>query len=465
MLRGLQHGVFFCYAVNGIGKHVDGFMPARAQNTAYPSEGPDRGQKCRQLRPGGRIAEPPAGGQYAVPVVSLPEQHFHGHGPCVLVAIRVNPFQHQAPFVAVSSPRHAFDQKRRTKPDFLTVSVRSGLQLVQPGASAFLHQKKAFRHGAVVIPLSRFFHNGPDSLKRTQPVQVVEVRRLAFMNRADGQLAAHGLSRQRGHLLAGIPLCLRVVIGTEDDFTLCIPLSGHDGHGFQIPGVEGHKTCITGRQMKTDRCSIPLGNQQGTVFLPVFGGKGKEASRRASSLEKELVRTLGSLFRQDELQTLYPAGLVQNRDNQTPVFCPAQSDGRDSLPLQVGMVVPGVSGTVPDARGQFGGGLPAAVLLGFLVRFDGPDAFTQGIPFGGGQFFFWLVCPCTFIAGAPVFPPDGGRSIQKRLVRAVPAMGPVRCATAVQEAVGLHGLDLQPRCTQTLAKTVQNVGAHYRFLN
>lgn len=72
----------------------------------------------------------------------LPEQHFHGHGPCVLVAIRVNPFQHQAPFVAVSSPRHAFDQKRRTKPDFLTVSVRSGLQLVQSGASAFLHQKK-----------------------------------------------------------------------------------------------------------------------------------------------------------------------------------------------------------------------------------------------------------------------------------------------------------------------------------
>ena len=99
------------------------------------------------------------------------------------------------------------------------------------------------------------------------------------------------------------------------------------------------------------------------------------------------------------------------------------------------------------------------------MRFDGPDAFTQGIPFGGGQFFFWLVCPCTFIAGAPVFPPDGGRSIQKRLVRAVLAMGPVRCATAVQEAVGLHDLDLQPRCTQTLGKTVQNVGAHYRFLN
>ena len=296
-------------------------------------------------------------------------------------------------------------------------------------------------------------------------MQIVEIRCPAFMSRTDGQLATHGLRSSGSRFLAGIPLCLRVVIGTEDDFTLCIPLSGHDGHGFQIPGVEGHKTGITGRQMKTGRRGISFGNQEGAVFLPVSGGKGKEASPRASSPEKELVRPFGRFFRQDELQTLYSAGLVQDRHNQTPIFCSAQSDGRDSLPLQVGMVVPGVSGTVPDARGQFGGGLPAAVLLGFLVRFDGPNAFTQGIPFGCGQFFFWLVCPCTFIAGAPVFPPDGGRSIQKRLVRSVPAMGPVRCATAVQEAVGLHGLDLQPRCTQTLAKTVQNVGAHYRFLN
>ena len=95
--------------------------------------------------------------------------------------------------------------------------------------------------------------------------------------------------------------------------------------------------------MKTDRCSIPLGNQQGTVFLPVFGGKGKEASRRASSLEKELVRTLGSLFRQDELQALDFTGQIQHGNNQTSVLRLPQANGRDSLPLQVGMVVPGVS--------------------------------------------------------------------------------------------------------------------------
>ncbi|WP_204626687.1 hypothetical protein, partial [Desulfovibrio piger] len=80
--------------------------------------------------------------------------------------------------------------------------------------------------------------------------------------------------------------------------------------------------------MKTGRRGISFGNQEGAVFLSVSGGKGKEASPRAASPEKELVRPFGSLFRQDELQTLYPAGLVQNRDNQTPVFCPAQSDGR-----------------------------------------------------------------------------------------------------------------------------------------
>ena len=141
---------------------------------------------------------------------------------------------------------------------------------------------------------------------------------------------------------------------------------------FRFPALKAHKTGITGCQMKTGRCGIPLGNQQGSVFLPVSGGKGKEASRRASSLEKELVRTLGSLFRQDELQTLYPAGLVQNRDNQTPVFCPAQSYAGDLLPLQVRM--PGISeqGMIPDACGQLCGRLPAAGLLRFLVRPDSP---------------------------------------------------------------------------------------------
>lgn len=86
--------------------------------------------------------------------------------------------------------------------------------------------------------------NGTVGLKETQPVQIVEIRRTAFVSRADNQLAAYGLCRSGSRFPAGIPLCLRVVIGTENDFTLCIPLSSHDGHGFQIPGVEGHKAGI-----------------------------------------------------------------------------------------------------------------------------------------------------------------------------------------------------------------------------
>ena len=118
---------------------------------------------------------------------------------------------------------------------------------------------------------------------------------------------------------------------------------------------------------------------------------------------------------------------------------------------------------IPDTDCQLCGCLPAAALFGFVVRSDGPDAFMQGFALGGGQFLFRPSRPRSLIAGAPVLPPDRGRSVQKRLVRVVPAPGPVRCAATVQEAVGQNGLDLQPRCTQTLGKTVQNVGVHERL--
>ena len=109
------------------------------------------------------------------------------------------------------------------------------------------------------------------------------------------------------------------------------------------------------------------------------------------------------------------------------------------------MVVPGGSGTVPDARGQLCGGLPAAILLGLCVGFGGGKALVQSLALGGAEFLFRLGRPRSLIAGAPVFPPDGGRSVQKSLVRTVLAVGPVRCAAAVQEAIGQNGLDLQPR--------------------
>ena len=160
------------------------------------------------------------------------------------------------------------------------------------------------------------------------------------------------------------------------------------------------------------------------------------------------------------MQALNFAGRVLHRNNQPPVLRLPQADGRDFLTLQVGMVVLGGSGMIPDTDCQLCGNLPAG-LFGFIVRSDGPDAFMQGLAFGSGQFLFRPVCPRSLIAGAPVLPPDGSRNVQKRLVRAVLAVGPVRCAATVQEAIGLNGLDLQPSCTQTLGKTVQNVRTHH----
>ena len=213
--------------------------------------------------------------------------------------------------------------------------------------------------------------------------------------------------------------------------------------------------------MQTGRRGVAFGNEQWAVLGSVFGRNGEEAAGCFASLEKELVRTFGKLVRQDELQALDFAGRVQHGNNKPSVLCLPQADGRDFLSFQIGMVVPGGSGAVPDTRGQFGGSSPAALLFGFVVRFDGPDAFMQGSALGGGQFLFRPVCPRSLIAGAPVLPPEGSRSIQKRRICAVLSVGSVRCAATVQEAVGQNGIDLQPSCTQTLGKAVQNVGAHF----
>lgn len=95
------------------------------------------------------------------------------------------------------------------------------------------------------------------------------------------------------------------------------------------------------------------------------------------------------------------------------------------------MVVPGGSGTVPDVRGQLCGSLPAAFLFGLCVGFGGGKAFVQSLALGGAEFLFRPVRPRSLIAGAPVLPLDGGRGVQKRLVRAVLAVRPVCCAAAV----------------------------------
>ena len=197
--------------------------------------------------------------------------------------------------------------------------------------------------------------------------------------------------------------------------------------------------------MQTGRRGIAFGNEQRAVLGVVFCRNGEESAGRFAALEKEFVRPLGGLVRQNELEALYPAGRVQHGNNKPSVLRLSQADGRDFLSLQIGMIDPGGSGTVPDACGQRCGSLPAPFLLGLCVGFGGGKALVQSLALGGAEFPFRPSRPCSPIASTPVLPPDGGRNVQKRLVRAILAMGPVHCAAAVQEAIGQNGIDLQPR--------------------
>ena len=102
----------------------------------------------------------------------------------MLLAVRVSPFEHEAPLVAFAVAGHAFYGERRPDADFLQLAVRLHVQLVQPGAFAFRHKKEALRHGVIGILLAGGCNDNADSLKGTQAVQIVEIRRLAFMCRA-----------------------------------------------------------------------------------------------------------------------------------------------------------------------------------------------------------------------------------------------------------------------------------------
>jgi len=451
VVRGLQNHAFGGVAVHGIRKDVGGIVPAGAGHTADTPDRSDGGQKIHQFFSGDGIAEPAAGSQGAVPVRALPKEQLNRHRPGVLLAVRVSPFEHEAPFVALAVAGHAFHGERRPNADFVHLPVRFGFQLVQSGAFAFRHKKETLRHGTIGILFPCRFHNRADSLKGTLSVQVVEIRCLAVMGRADGQLAAHSLRRSKSRFLAGIPRrsvgfdAFTVVVRAKYQLSVWIGLPCHAGHGFQISGIEGDQHGVSCSQMQACPCGVAFGNEQRAVPGFVFCGNGEEAAGCFASLEKELVRPLGGLVRQNELQALYPVGRVQHGNNKPPVLCLPQPDGRNFLSLQIGMIILGGSAMVPDAHGQLCGCLPAAILFGLGVGFSGGKALVQSLALGGAELLFRSDRPCSLIAGAPVLPPDGGRIVQKRLVRAILSVGPVRCAAAVQEAIGQNGLDLQPR--------------------
>ncbi len=101
-----------------------------------------------------------------------------------------------------------------------------------------------------------------------------------------------------------------------------------------------------------------------------------------------------------------------------------------------------------------------------FVRFDDRMRSRRASRSAAVSSFFWLVCPCAPSSPVRQFFHQMEAGVSRNaFVRAVLAIGPVRCATSgAGEAVGLHDLWISsPAARKTLGKTVQNVGAHYQL--
>ena len=119
----------------------------------------------------------------------------------------------------------------------------------------------------------------------------------------------------------------------------------------------------------------------------------------------------------------------------------------------------GVCG-LPVLPGKFGGlGVPFCLFLaGGFLGFG--NAGFQGFTFGGGHVGIGNAAPCTLVARAPVLPPDGGRSVQKTLVRPVKAVRLVRHAATVKDAVRFDTVNHKPRFPEPIRELLEGVATH-----
>ena len=208
--------------------------------------------------------------------------------------------------------------------------------------------------------------------------------------------------------------------------------------------------------------------EQGAVLGSVLCRNGEIAARRFATLQKELVRPVSGLVRQDALQAHQRAGSIQHRQQQLynalTFPLPDATKSRDTFPLQVRVCIRCTSRSFPDGPGQLGRRGPARGLF-FFGSFPGSgDAFPQGLALGRGQVFGRSGRPRSFITGDPVPPPAAGRIIQVDTVGPVLAAGLVRGAATVQHAVCLDVFHQQPGSPQALFKGAQDVTIHGRPL-
>ena len=383
--------------------------------------------------------------------------------------IRVMPFQHQAPFITVRVTGHTAYKERRAKAYVMAFSICFDFSLVQTSMLSFGYHKKSVRHGAGIILLMDLLYRHAHGLQAAGRVQIIEVSLCAVQGRADSQLAADGLCGFGGRLHTGVPCLavlhgLAIVVSAEDNLPVGILVTSHAGHGFEVPGVEGHKAGVARGKVQACGGGIAFRYEQRTVLASVLCRDGEATARRLTACEKDLVRPLSGLFRQDALQAHQLAGSIQNGQQQfhhaPPLPLSDSAEDWDMFALQIGVVVRSGHGFFPDILGLFGSIGPTSGLLCFGILAGSGDAFPQGLAFGRCEVFVRGSRAGPFITAAPVLPPAAGRGIQMDTVGAVLAAWLVCCAAAVQRPVSLDMFHQQPGSSQALREGGQDFVVH-----
>lgn len=127
----------------------------------------------------------------------------------------------------------------------------------------------------------------------------------------------NGLCGFGGRLHTGVPCLavlhgLAIVVSAEDNLPVGILVTSHAGHGFEVPGVEGHKTGVARSHVQGRGGGITFRYEQEAILASVLCRDGEATARRLTACEKDLVRPLSGLFRQDALQAHQLAGSIQN---------------------------------------------------------------------------------------------------------------------------------------------------------
>ena len=372
----------------------------------------------------------------------------------------VKPLQECPPVVGTHAFRPPQNTERWGNPYGLVI-FPALLVPIQAGILPAPNDAIAFRvlHAGVFAPC--LLHRLPDGLKASCPVQVVEVSLPPVNGGTDRQLAPDGCCGLARGLGSGIPrravrlARLHVIVGTQHDLPARVPFPRHARHGFKVSGIEGHQHGEARGQAQTCARCVALGNQQRPIFPTVLCRNGEMPARRLAARHKPFLP-----LPSDELEGLGLAGCVQNGNHKPPPRQP-QPEGGNFLACKVGVGIRRGGCGSPELPGKFGGlGVPFGLFLaGGFLGFG--NAGFQGFTFGGGHVGIGNAAPCPFFTSTPILPPEGGRSVQKRLVCPVCPLFLAGYAAAVQNPVRLDTVNHKPRFPEPVREVLENVTRHH----